>query len=125
MRSHIRGARELVIAVVHRRLHLIEAVHAVVALELAVVWYDIAWVEPVRTVLQSEEEWILGHVARLTRAAHVGYLGSAHGGGVEALGPIIPAGRLSRVDQGEALGSVCCCGFLVQVDGYVRHARRP
>src|SRR5207237_961421 len=122
-------ARELIHAVVRRRLDLVPVVHAVVALELSVVRHRVGRgppivvrVEPLGVVVQREEEEVgVGAGGRtLTWAVHVG-----HAIGAEALRPIIPAAGLGRVDQREGHAAIWCRAFLVEVDGHAGHVRRP
>ncbi|ETN73097.1 hypothetical protein NECAME_18525, partial [Necator americanus] len=118
MRVTARHARELVHAVERRRLNLVEHVHAVIALELRIVRQrPLLRVEPHPGVLQREEERIAGALAR---AVHV-----RHAVRTEALGPVVPARGLRRVDEPQARGTVRGDAFLIQVHRDVRHVGRP
>ena|SRR5437016_631092 len=94
------NAGELVPTVVRRRLYLVERMHAVVALELAVVGQrTLLRIKPLGAASQCEEE---GAGGILARAVHV-----RNAVGAEALGPVVPTGGCGVVNQFEALGSIC------------------
>ena len=123
-RVAVEDARELVQAVVRRRLQLIPVVQAVIALELGIVGYGVGRRTPVVVdvevhglVIQREIEQIGGGLAR---AVHVG-----HAIGAEALRPIVPTAGLGGVDQGEGLAAVRRRPLPVEVDGYARNERLP
>ena len=118
-------ARELVHAVIRRRLRLVQLRPAVVALELGVVRdrrLRVGAIEPLRAVLQRREE----RARRvLPRTVHVGDHRPSVGPQVKALGPVVPAGRPGRVHPFQRLLAVGGRAFLVQVDRHARNAGLP
>ena len=106
--------------------------HAVIALELGIVRQrvdggtavlGVVQIKVVRLVEQREKEEIRVCSAgrSLTRAAHVGLVGSR----VKALGPIVPAAGLRGVNQSEGLATIRRCPLLVKVNGDMRNLRLP
>src|SRR5260370_11919827 len=111
-------AGELVVAVIRRRLSLIEVVETVIALELRIdrqrmccttVVLSVVLVKIIRCVLQGEVKGVSSR-ACLSRAIHI-----RNAIGPETLRPIIPAAGLGRIHQLEPGCSITTTGSLLQI----------
>src|ERR1700692_4807773 len=128
-RINRRDAGELVRTVVRRGLELVPVVHAVIALELGVVWNRVGWrapvvvrIEVVRLVKQRKEEKIRNwsSVSSLSWTVHIGIAI-----GPETLRPSVKTGGQSCVDQFEGLAAIRRCSLLVKVHGDIRNLWLP
>ena len=150
-RITVDDARELVLAVVRRRRDLVQHRPAVEALELrlgrqrVLVADDGAAgvirrhrgagrrivVQPHLAALEGREEAagrILARTVHVRDGAAVGrhcQRAGARAVRAEALGPLVPAGGVGRVDERQRLHAIGCDVFLVQVDLHVRYRRLP